>query len=98
MSICAYNNSGTVVRLIVVNNNTDANKKTDYYSAQLTKCIKMSDVPVNVGDSYNLYYNVQYDGNNKLTCAKDKTRTSSDSGKTKKYTIYGAVYNNVCEQ
>ena len=57
----------------------------------------MSDVPVDDGDNYNVTYIIQSGVSNSNYCAEDKTRTSSDSGKTKTYTVSGTTVSNSCD-
>ena len=97
MKICVYNNAGFAMRFKVWRtSNWNYNKATGYYSAGQTNCIKMSDIPVNVGQSYTVYYQTSVDDNGSY-CAKNKTRQSSDSGTTKTYTVSGISSNSSCE-
>ena len=96
MKICVYNNAGFVMRFYVINTNRNFSKATGYYDAGQTNCIKMSDIPVNVGQSYSVYYQSSVDDTGS-SCAKNKTRQSSDSGTTKTYTVSGTTTNSSCE-
>ena len=83
MKICVYNNAGFDMRFWVKRTTQyPYSKATGYYSAGQTNCIKMSDIPVNVGQSYSVYYQSSVDDTGS-SCAKNKTRQSSDSGTTK---------------
>ena len=96
MKICVYNNAGFDMRFWVKRiQNYPYSKATGYYGAGQTNCIKMSDIPVNVGQSYSVYY--QPSDDTEAYCAKNKTRQSSDSGTTKTYTVSGTTTNSSCE-
>jgi len=99
MKICVYNNAGFDMRFWVKRiQNYPYSKATGYYGAGQTNCIKMSDIPVNVGQSYNVYYQWStHEYGEKSSCAKNKTRQSSDSGTTKTYTVSGTTTNSSCE-
>ena len=94
MKICVYNNASFSLRMTVSSNRSF--KKSSYYPAGQTTCIKMSDVPVNVGDSYDVKY-ADISSTEGKYCAENKTRQSSDSGTTKTYTVSGISSNSSCE-
>ena len=97
MKICVYNNAGFDMRFWVKRiQNYPYSKATGYYGAGQTNCIKMSDIPVNVGQTYSVYYQPSVDDTGSA-CAKNKTRQSSDSGTTKTYTVSGTTTNSSCE-
>ena len=56
----------------------------------------MDNVPVNVGDSYDVKY-ADISSTEGKYCAENKTRQSSDSGTTKTYTVSGTTTNSSCE-
>ena len=98
MKICVYNNAGFDMRFWVkrTSQKYPYSKATGYYGAGQTNCIKMSDIPVNFGQSYSVYYQPSVDDTGS-PCAKNKTRQSSDSGTTKTYTVSGTTNNSSCE-
>ena len=97
MKICVYNNAGFVMKFrIWRTSNWNFSKSTNYYGAGQTKCIKMSAIPINVGQSYSVYYQTSVDDTGSA-CARNKTRQSSDSGTTKTCTVSGTTTNSSCE-
>ena len=101
---CLYNNAGFETKLRVANSYQDdpsVYKTTDSFSAGVTKCIKMGDIPIPQGSNYFVEY-LMMPANDLFTICNYKSGggsiySSSDVGETKTYTVSGTTSNPSCK-
>ena len=96
--ICLYNNAGFSTKLMVGTRNDSVSKTSNYFTAGLTECIKMGDIPIS-GGKYKVQYKTYSFGFApcNYNSGNYSKYTSSDSGKTKTYTVSGTTSYSSCE-
>ena len=105
--ICMYNNAALTIDGFRITNQTYG--YTDEtggngFTVGETRCMKLGDVPVNVGDSYGINYYVVggycIPGgrvSNQCGCGSYLMRKSSDSGKTFTWEVTGSSLTPMCK-
>ena len=106
--ICIYNNAAFAIdKMIITDTWTGAYKDTGSFTVGFTKCIKLGDVPVPLGDGFKVQYTIQAGSCTnwatyvKCTCESnsenDQFHDSANSGKTFTYEVTGTTSNPKCK-